>query len=295
MEFVASPLKGTVAAAEAFFRSGQQVFITEAYSAAGLNSIFASSSTDITDRFTRVDQPYLVTRRIEHEYDPTVLAVVANAEQVYVASVADQRMEENRFRGSTFPTVLDRETFHDLKEYTRTVGRYLGEAGYRGIFGCDYMVDDEKRIYFVEVNARKQGTTYESALTILKMLPRSISLPELEFLAVTESRFPSDLTEMDSRGSDLCWGTYNVKCDSDILVAKDIDSGLSEAGLFQKAADDPDFSAYAVIEDHIGRGTSQIAGGFTGRCIAVGRQLAALPDCLTVKEQEVRSTMLPWE
>ena len=288
-------LAETLAAAETYFKAGGQIFVTQAYSAAGMNSIFASCSRDIRERFQGDDQPYLITTRIKHQYDPTVLAVVANDTQVYVASVADQRMEENRFRGSTFPTVLDRETVHRLKEYTRTVGCYLGAAGYRGIFGCDYMVDDEQGIYFVEVNARKQGTTFESTLTILNLVPRSFSLPELEFHAVTESRFPPGLVEMDSCSSPLCWGTYNVKCDSDVKVTKSLEKKFSERELFQKAAETDDFEAEAVIEDHIGLDTRQLAGGFTARCIAVGRHLSLLPTCLNEKESEVRSTMVPWE
>ncbi len=292
--FCCNCLEETLDSAQSFFRSGEEVFVSEAYSAAGSNSAFACNCEEIRQRFAETDQPYLVTRRVPHSHDPTVLAVVANAQEVYVASVADQRMEENRYRGSTFPTILEGEVVEQIKDHTRLVGRHMGAQGYRGMFGCDYIVDENGQIHFVEVNARKQGTTLESTLTMFHLLPGQPSLPEIEFRAVTGGRLPQGLTEMDSTRSDICWGTYNLKSEQDIRVVRQLSIFQSEAELFRQISQEKEVSSRATVADHLGPGVYQRAGGFVGRCISVGRSLSGVRRQLKNKESEVKASIRPW-
>jgi len=292
--FCCNCLEEALESAQSFFHSGDEVFISEAYSAAGSNSAFVCTCEEIQKRFIETEQPYLVTRRVPHSHDPTVLAVVANGEDVYVASVADQKMEENRFRGSTFPTVLKKDIVERIKEYTKLVGRYMGAQGYRGIFGCDYIVDDRGQIFFVEVNARKQGTTLESTLTMLHRLPGHPSLPEIEFCAITRGKLPQGLIEMDSTESDLCWGTYNVKCQEDVLAVRDIPRLQNETEVFRSVFESTGDQSFAIVEDYVGPGIYQRAGGFVGRCIAVGKTLPEVHRLLKKKELEVKSWIRPW-
>ena len=292
--FCCNCLEEALESAQSFFRSGEEVFVSEPYSAAGSNSAFVCNCEEIQKRFVETEQPYLVTRRVPHSHDPTVLAVVANEQDVYVASVADQKMEENRFLGSTFPTVLNRDIVERVKEYTRLVGRYMGAQGYRGIFGCDYIVDDGGQIYFVEVNARKQGTTLESTLTMLHRLPGHPSLPEIEFCAITRGKLPQGLIEMDSTESDLCWGTYNVKCQEDVLAIRDIPHLYNETEAFRRISASAGDLTCAMVEDYVGADVHQRAGGFVGRCISVGKTLPGVHRWLRKKEREVKSCIRPW-
>jgi glutamate 2,3-aminomutase len=292
--FCCNCLEEALDSAQSFFRSGEEVFVSEAYSAAGSNSAFVCNCEEIQNRFVEREQPYLVTRRVPHRHDPTVLAVVANGEDVYVASVADQKMEENRFRGSTFPTELKKDVVERIKEYTRLVGRYMGAQGYRGIFGCDYIVDDSGQIYFVEVNARKQGTTLESTLTMLHRLPGHLSLPEIEFCAITQGKLPQSLIEMDSTESDLCWGTLNIKCQEDVLAIGDIPRLHNEAEAFRRVSESAEDLTCAIVEDYLGAGVHQRAGGFVGRCISVGKTLSGVQHALEERERAVKSSTLPW-
>ncbi len=125
------------------------LFVCREYSAAGVNSIIAHGIDDIKEKFNEPDEPYLISRFIPHKYDPTVLAVVAGEEDVYIAGVADQRIEQGtRFTGSVFPSMLGKKIIAKLQEYTRMVGGWLAREGYRGIFGCDFLVDDNDEIYF---------------------------------------------------------------------------------------------------------------------------------------------------
>jgi hypothetical protein len=200
------------------------IFVSLEYSASGSNSCAIYSKEDMLqkmkNKFENPDARYLITEYIPHIYDPTVLAVVANENDVYVGGVADQHIVDiNKFRGSTFPSMLPIGVTDELKAYTKIIGKQLGRTGYRGIFGCDYIVDKEGNIFFVEVNARKQGTTMEMCCTLENNLPDgSATLPELEYYAVTESRFPANTVEMSGNPRSIHWGTYNYKLEHDILT-----------------------------------------------------------------------------
>lgn len=267
-----SSLEGATRNAQELIVRGYSVFLSQEYSAAGSHSIIATSVQEIEDRFSDPDCGYLITRYLEHEHDPTVLGIVAGERDVYIASVADQNIQGTRFRGSTFPTSLPAGIVRDLKEMTRTVGSYLGEQGYRGAFGCDYIVDPEGDIYFIEVNARKQGTTMETALTMKYRIPGHQSFLELEFEAVTEGRFSRPLAEMDSSEGGICWGTYNVKVEKDIVVTSDLPPMVTEQELFRRVAEGSS-GAGSVILDHVGKSVRQAPGGFLGRIIAVSSVL----------------------
>lgn len=257
--------------AEEILSQGRKAFISGAYSAGGSNSIIASTGEEIISRFDGTINGFLVTEFIEHRHDPTVLGVVAGESDVYIASVADQNIQGTRFLGSTFPTVLGEEEVLRLKEITRVVGSHMGRKGYRGVFGCDFIVDEKGDIYFIEVNARKQGTTLETALAMIHNLPGRPTLPELEMMAVMDGSLPDGLEEMDSRHSPLCWGTYNFKAVEDCMVNNYVPPSMEEEDLFANAM--AGNGGYVVL-DHVGPQTHITTGGFVARVVAAGPKRA---------------------
>ena len=253
--------------ADGIFSRGRKAFVSAAYSAGGSNSLVASTGDEIASRFEGISGSLLVTEYIEHRYDPTVLGIVAGEGDVYLASVADQNIHGTRFMGSTFPTVLGEDKVLRLKEITRTVGSYMGSQGYRGVFGCDYIVDEKGEIYFIEVNARKQGTTMETTLTMIHNLPGRLTFPELEMMAVLDGRLPEGLEEMNSMNGPLCWGTYNYKAPGDFLVKNYVPLSMDEENLFEEAMAG---RGGHVVLDHVGPKTNISAGGFVARIVAAG-------------------------
>jgi len=251
------------------------IFVSQEYSAAGVNSIIAHGIDDIKNKFNALDKPYLISRFIPHEYDPTVLAVVAGEEDVYIAGIADQRIEQGtRFTGSVFPSVLDNTIVARLQEYTRIVGGWLAREGYRGIFGCDYLVDDNGEIFFVEINARKQGTTLEFCCTLEQSLPPgSPMLPELEFYAVTEGLFPANTVEMKSNPKGLHWGTYNYKVHDPVHTNGYIPQSTQERQAFKKVAEGKLKKDFLILE-HTGCDFVLAEGAFIARIVALGHNRA---------------------
>lgn len=251
---------------------GDGVFVSAAYSAAGANSAITHSQEEVLKRFVDDETEYLITRYIPHKLDPTVLAVVANEEEVYIAGIADQNIVDgNKFVGSYFPSEVTEEQAVRLKEYTVAVGRYLGKAGYRGIFGCDYIVDNSGDIWFLEINARKQGTTLEFCFTLEQTLPEgSPMLPELEYYAVTENRFPPQTVEMKSNIRGLHWGTYNHKVTDQRVTIGYIPQNPYEREAFKKVARKELVKDFAILE-HLGTNLKVMPGTFLARVVSVAR------------------------
>ncbi len=248
------------------------IFVSGAFSAAGANSAVTRTQDEVAAKFTDDTSEYLVTRYIPHDLDPTVLAVVANEDDVYIAGVADQTIiDGNRFVGSHFPSVTTPEQQDKLKEYTKAVGQLLGRSGYRGIFGCDYLIDYEGNIFFLEINARKQGTTLEFCFTLEQSLPKgSPMLPELEYYAVMENRFPKDTVEMKENSRAIHWGTYNYKVMEELVTNGYIPQNPYERETFQKVANGELVKDFVILE-HLGTNLKVLPGTFLSRVVSVGR------------------------
>ncbi len=93
------------------------IFISEPYSAAGMNSFIAFCAGDLEGRELFADSMYFASKYIPHISDPTVLGVVANGDDVFIAAVADQDIEGgNTFKGSVFPSALPPAIQKELKE-----------------------------------------------------------------------------------------------------------------------------------------------------------------------------------
>jgi len=254
------------------------IFLTLEYSAAGAFSFLTHSEQELLEKLGDWQPPYLISQFIPHEYDPTVLAVVANEKDVYIGGIADQQMVEvNKFRGSVYPSALPSDTLRGLKELTRRVGRIMGSSGYRGIFGCDYVLDTNSNIFFVEVNARKQGTTMEMCCNLEISLPKgSPNLPELEYFAVTENRFPENAVELEGNPSGIHWGTYNLKVDREVVTRKSLRQPTHEREVFRRIAAGPGNALQHIVLEHIGADFVVKPGTFLGRVISVARNHQAV-------------------
>jgi len=269
------------------------IFVSRLYSAAGAASAITFSKTEIMDKFGDRNSAFLLSRYIPHTYDPTVLAVVAGEDEVYIAGVADQCIEGgNRFVGSTWPTVLPEELVDDLHRYTRRVGQVLACRGYHGIFGCDYIVDRENQVKFIEINARKQGTTLEFCYALEQILPAgSPSLLELEYCAVQEGRFPENTVEPPSvPSSAFCWGTYNHKISTKVLTTEQLPQHRHEREIFGKVAR-KELASEAVLLEHVGADQTVLPGTFLARTVAVGHDMQTVHTELRLAREKITHTI----
>ena len=268
------------------------IFVSEEYSAGGLKSIVAHNPDDILKKFEDKRQNYLISRYIPHDSDPTVLGVVANENDIYIAGIADQFIEhDTRFVGSVFPTVLEKTLATQLEQYTRKVGQWLAMEGFRGIFGCDYLVDAQGRIFFIEVNARKQGTAMEFCCTLENMLPKgSAMLPELEYYAVFQGRFPEHTLEMQNKVKNIHWGTHNFKIRGMVNTGSTISCHASERKVFRQLTENR-VKQDVLIFDHLGSGLVVAEKSFLARIVALGKNRSSVLKGLEQGKKNIESTI----
>lgn len=253
------------------------MFVSQPYSAAGVNSFVAHSQEEIEAKTAHLRGKFFISRYIPHVADPTVLGIVANANDVFIAATADQEIQDgNKFRGSTFPSEQPVAIQQELREITRRIGQVMGRSGYRGIFGCDYIVDDQGRIYFVEVNARKQGTTMEMCCTLENALPpETPGLLELEYHAVMFDRFPENMMEIKEALNGICWRTYNFKLEHEAETDHIVPVDEDERTLFRQVVGNEQEHGVIVVE-HVGGKQAVMPGTFLGRVVAVARDRCLL-------------------
>jgi hypothetical protein len=167
----------------------------------------------------------------------------------------------------------------------------MGRSGYRGIFGCDYIVDDQGRIFFVEVNARKQGTTMEMCCTLENALPTETpGLLELEYHAVLHNRFPENMLEVKEAIGDLCWRTYNYKLDEEALTSQYVPVDEDERMLFRQVKADAQAHG-AIVVEHVGGKHTVLPGTFLGRVVAVGHNRAQLEEDIRQGIQRLKESI----
>jgi predicted ATP-grasp superfamily ATP-dependent carboligase len=254
------------------FKTYDKIFISLEKSAAGANSIIASSINDIEKKFQSYKNGiFLITQFIEHVIDPTTLGVVINEKDVFVAGIADQRIEQTSFRGSTYPTRASKNAQKEIIRQTRIIGRKMAKLGYRGIFGCDFIVTKDDKVYFIETNPRKQGTTMEFCCALKTQLPKgSPNLPEIEFYAVTENAKAPRCKEPDFFKTNIYWSTYNEKISSRLLTYGYLPQQRGELEMFEAVAKNKLKKEYMILE-HIGQDFFVNEGSFLGRVIATGQ------------------------
>ncbi len=268
------------------------IFISCAYSAAGANSLVSNTQEEVESWCVGKEGPFLLSRFIPHTLDPTVLAVVANEDDVYVAGIADQVIKNgNQFVGSTYPSVATAKQKELLYQYTVSVGKMLGKLGYRGIFGCDYIVAEDGTIYFIEINARKQGTTLEFCYTLEQALPSgSPALPELEYYAVTENRFPENSVELNATYDKIHWGTNNYKVFNKKQTTGYIPHNPHQRRAFRKIAR-AELNHDFVVLEHIGAGFEVLPGTFLARVVSVATNREKMENGLRQGVEFIKQTI----
>ncbi len=271
------------------------IFVTYTYSAGGSHSMVTQCQEDVRLHFGDPYASYLASPYIPHVHDPTVLGIVANSRDVYIAGVADMRIENRKaFRGSTCPSVLPENIQAELRAHTRTVGRTLGALGFRGIFGCDYVVDQGGNVYFIEVNPRKQGTTMEFVCMLEQLFsPDARNFMELEHHAVTHGCFPEDTPWPDfgdavNKRGRLHWGTYNFKVEQSVLTTKRLPQAMPEVELFRRCHRRGQ-GGHLILE-HVGADSVVKPGTFLARVVSVDTTRHGMLQLLEQGIQEIRES-----
>ncbi|MBW2992137.1 ATP-grasp domain-containing protein [Candidatus Woesearchaeota archaeon] len=199
---------------------------------------------------------FIISELLELESSPCTLGIIANKDEVRVVSIADQVMDGVNYGGTVYPSNAGKKHVEDMRRYTEKIGKYMGGKGYRGCFGVDFMIDKKGSLYFVEINPRKIGSTLESTLAHKTENPDEASIPELEFLAVTEGRFEGVYSMPN-----VNWGVLSIKAKEGQTTGNEIRADVRERQVFEDSG--------SAVLDHPGKGILYLADGRLAKAVSV--------------------------
>ncbi|QLA15750.1 hypothetical protein [Desulfolutivibrio sulfoxidireducens] len=242
----------------------------------------AKSPSDMALTHPGVDCPAFLYRHVPHEHAPTVLGVTAGENDVFIAAVADRQMERGVLWGASYPSVLPEHIVTEVREHARMAGKVLGGSGYRGVFGCDFIVDKDGAVHFVEINARKHGAALEMCCTLESALPTGApTLADLELCAVFENRLPESAVELTRALEGLFWRTRNVRAPRDMVAEDGPERPKDVRALFRHVLSRGAGHGMIILEPPA-RACLIGKGGLLGRVVAVAGDPAYLAEDIEI-------------
>lgn len=137
--------------------------------------------------------------------------------------------------GGVWPGLMDDKQYKEAKRIGRLIGKRIHQAGYRGIFGIDYLVNREGTLYILEVNARTTGLS-----PLVASLQDQVPFQLLHILELADSKYslkavPSlkgegSFLEVMSQGD----GYYSLVTGLYTLEGERIGNGFEDSSLVPK-------------------------------------------------------------
>lgn len=153
---------------------------------------------------------------------PNVNALITSTGDVEVLVIADQILHGNRYLGNTFPSEASAEHVQQIHEVTQTIGKYLASRQYRGLFGCDFLINKKGELVVVDLNPRHQGGYVCNAL-YLQTCGVDLTSIELDTILDIPVILPHDVYEASPN---YAWGHSKISpSDSGQSIRKELQSG----------------------------------------------------------------------
>lgn len=132
---------------------------------------------------------------------PNVNALITEQGKTYVLVVADQILQGNRYLGNLYPSIAGKKHLKQIYDTTIILGSYLAKEGYKGLFGCDFLINRRGDLVVVDLNPRHQGGY---ACNGLALKQKGISLTDTELATYQGDEVKLSQMELDKE-LDFAW------------------------------------------------------------------------------------------
>ena len=126
---------------------------------------------------------------------PNVNALVTSDAKVFTLVLSDQILQGNRYLGNIYPSAVSETHKHEIYAITEKIGKYLADQGYRGLFGCDFLINKAGELVVVDLNPRHQGGY---ACNGLALKTKDISLTDIELSVLLGEEVQLSQAEFDN-------------------------------------------------------------------------------------------------
>lgn len=192
-------------------------FIYSEYSSGGYEVGVIRNYSDLIEfknniREKNLKNRFVVTEILNKKISPNSTAIVLDDNKVSVLSISDQIEKGTKYLGNIYPSKVNYSTQKKLIEYTRTIGQELSKEGYRGFFGCDFVITPDENCYIVDINPRKQGGFLCNFLMFKKIMPKGfLNLVELELNAILREIIEYDLSAFENPEINFYWAHSKIQ------------------------------------------------------------------------------------
>lgn len=126
---------------------------------------------------------------------PNVSALITARGETYVLVIADQILQDNRYLGNLYPSLATKKQLELIHDITTTLGNHLAAEGYRGLFGCDFLINQRGDLVVVDLNPRHQGGYVCNGLALKQ---KGIRLTDIELATLQGEEVALSQNELDN-------------------------------------------------------------------------------------------------
>ena len=209
---------------------------------------------------------YIISELLDLESSITIQGIIANEEEVVILAMSDMIMNGPNYGGVVYPS--EARNKDKIMDHTMQIARHMGSEGYRGFFNFDFMEDANGNLYFTEINPRKGGSTLEAIFAHKVSKPGSISVPELELMAVEKGNFRNLDTKQYSLPM-INWGVLSTKAKKGQRTLNYVPRTRKEKEVFQDSG--------VTVLDHPGKDVEYLEEGRLARIVCVANDSDPAP------------------
>lgn len=125
---------------------------------------------------------------------PNVSAIITAQGKTHILMVTDQLLQGNRYLGNIYPSIAEKKHLKQIYDTTKILGVYLAKEGYKGLFGCDFLINSRGDLVVVDLNPRHQGGY---ACNGLALKQKGISLTDIELATYQAEEVTLSQKELD--------------------------------------------------------------------------------------------------
>ncbi len=166
-------------------------YVSASYTSGGYEAAVAFSKKEILELKKRMrpcnkKNKVFSAKLIEKvELSPNGTAIVIGRNKTIPLMVNDQILRGNGYIGSIYPSKASNKNQKIVINTLIQIGNYLSQEGFRGLFGCDYIIDDNDNCFIVDLNTRRQG-----GYLMLNLMSKRIDILDLELKLALNQRIP---------------------------------------------------------------------------------------------------------
>jgi len=185
-------------------------FISSAYTSGGHESATIHTLEELnafynTIREINKSQKFLVAKLIKNiKLSPNTNAIVFGENKTEIIAITDQILRSNAYLGNIYPSRVNLRNRQIIIETTKKIGNFLSKLGYRGLFGCDFLIDGKGNCFVIDLNPRRQG-----GYLVNYLMSKKIDVLELELKLYLNQKLPS--FNYDDFQSNFVWAHSKLK------------------------------------------------------------------------------------